>query len=177
VLLAESTSCDRVVVPAFKTLHLLLSCGALDVLDPVRGSESGDAPLPVTLLELVQAELRGCKDVVKLESGAAVIAALLQYDTPAVREPSLQTLLALLCHRFPKVRRRCGEELYMQALTHPGVVPDAGAGAGDAGEEQEVFALLSETDWSAEVRPPVCHCSVPVHASLQVPLCRNERPG
>ncbi|KAJ1486817.1 tubulin folding cofactor D C terminal-domain-containing protein [Baffinella frigidus] len=145
-LLASSAAQDRVMIPAFKTAHLLLSNGCFDALDPSRPEEGGGSPLPIALLLLVQAELRGCKDVVKLESGASVIAALLQYDAPSVREPCLQTLLALLCHRFPKVRRRAGEELYMQVLTHPGIVPET---EGESGEE--VVTLLSETDWSDEV--------------------------
>ena len=104
---------DRVIVPIFKTAHLIVTNGCLDDLEE---SEMGIAE---ALLRSAQVELRGCNDVVKLESGASLVAAILQFPFAAVRVPSLQTLLAFLCHKFPRVRRKAAEELYMQVLQMP----------------------------------------------------------
>ena len=43
-----------------------------------------------------------------------LVLALLQFPQAQVRVPALQTLLSFLCHKYPRVRRRAAEELYMQ---------------------------------------------------------------
>ena len=104
---------DRVIVPIFKTAHLIVTNGCLDDI------EEEEMGIAEALLRSAQVELRGCNDVVKLESGASLVAAILQFPFAAVRVPSLQTLLAFLCHKFPRVRRKAAEELYMQVLQMP----------------------------------------------------------
>jgi len=128
---------DNVVIPTLKTLHLLLSNAFLDHLDP----DASD--LPRRLLEVTQGQLRGCKDVVKLEAGISVVASLLQLQGESLKEPSLQTLIALTCHRFPRIRRKAAEELYMQLLTHESLINEENMA--------DATQILSEKDWTGDV--------------------------
>lgn len=136
-LLEENKGVDRVVVPAMRTIHLLITNGCMDAMPP------SSSPVPKGILERVQGEMRGCKDVGKLQAGVSVAAALLQYDDASLRVPALQTLLAMLTHRYPRVRKQAGEEMYLQVLTHEGLV----------GEDymEQATAILGETDWTADV--------------------------
>lgn len=136
-LLVQHAGKDRIVVPLFKTLHLLVSSSCFDSLQPPTN------PLPVAFFEMTQAELRGCKDVPKMQAGASLLCALIQFRHDSVRTPCLQTLLALLCHRYPKLRRHVGEQLYMALLTFSDLCPGEGS--------EEAMRVLSETDWAGEV--------------------------
>uniref|UniRef100_A0A6U5ZYI7 Uncharacterized protein n=1 Tax=Guillardia theta TaxID=55529 RepID=A0A6U5ZYI7_GUITH len=136
-LIEDSSDRDNVVIPTLKTLHLLLSNSFLDHLD------SDASELPRKLLEITQSQLRGCKDVVKLEAGISVVASLLQLQGESLKEPSLQTLLALTCHRFPRIRRKAAEELYMQLLTRENLIAEENFA--------DATQILSERDWTVDV--------------------------
>ena len=139
-LLARSRRNDRVALPLLKTLGLLLSSGCLDALQE---SDPGFCPRAA---ELVQLEIRGSRDVSKVQAGAGVLCALLAFrgdGAAAARGRCLRAVLALLCHRFPKVRKHAAEQLYVQLLVHEDLAPAEGMA--------EAWEVLSDTDWFEEV--------------------------
>jgi len=77
-------------------------------------SAAATEPLSARVLQLARLELRGCTDVPRMLEGALVIAALA--GEPACSYAALQSALALLVSRYPRVRRYIAEQLYLSLL-------------------------------------------------------------
>lgn len=98
---------------------------------------------------LAVAECNKSKNIVKLMAGVGVFAGMLNSPDADLCKKAAKTLLFLLYHNFPKVRKLAAEKLYTGLLTmesYEAVIP----GGEDAYDE--VNELISETDWSAEVK-------------------------
>ena len=78
-----------------------------------------------------------------------VFAGMLNSSNNELCKKAIRTLLFLLYHGFPKVRKLAAEKLYTGLLTmeeYESIIP--------GGEEayEEVNELISETDWSLEAK-------------------------
>lgn len=101
----------RVIVPALRTLETLLGNGSLDALQPPQHAWASD------LLIMVRRRVVMARDdVTRVQAAAAVYLGLLHFEQP-VRGESLTSLLDLLCHPFPRVRKSTAERLYVRLLT------------------------------------------------------------
>ena len=108
------------------------------------------------VLEAVRVELIGCSDVPKLLAAARVLLGLLALrgsraadgekdgaaGTKGIRRAVLQSLLLLLGHRYPKVRKVVAEQFYSASLIVDDVIP--------AESLESVLRLLSETAWDGQ---------------------------
>ena len=95
------------------------------------------------------AECNKSKNIVKLMAGVGVFAGMLNSTNAELCKKAVKTLLFLLYHNFPKVRKLAAEKLYTGLLTmesYDAIIP----GGEDAYDE--VNELISETDWSADVK-------------------------
>lgn len=122
----------RLVVPTLRTLTLLLESGCLEVLQAPKSSFAS------SLVSLTRMRCAKSGDAIRVMEGAAVLLGALSFEPP-VRTEALVSLLDLLCHDFPKVRKTTAERLHIRILTiedkFPGVAVDS------------VLALLTETAW------------------------------
>lgn len=137
-LFEENSRDDRITVPLMKTVEMLLTEEYL-----------GEAKLAPELLALHASCVKECnksKAIVKLMAAVGVFANLLLVEEPELAIKALRSLLHLLYHGFPKVRKLAAEKLYTSLLSledYSILIP---------GGEEETFdaavELLSETDWS-----------------------------
>lgn len=144
ILLSEKGHA-RVVVPAFKTLELLLSNG---LLEPLSLDVSSFAS---SLQSRVWKEVSASQNIHKLMACIPVLVGLLAYPAP-LRTTTLSNLLTLLGHAtFPKVRRLTAEALY-NALLISGeeLIPGADE---DPDKAQPVLDIMTLTPWDGPVGP------------------------
>lgn len=124
-----------------KTIEMLLNADYL--------SEDEIQPEVIEIHATTVTECNKSKNIVKLMAGIGVFAGMLQSTNEELCRKSIKTLLFLLYHNFPKVRKMASEKLYTGLLTmesYESIIP----GGEDAYEE--VNELLSETDWSTNVK-------------------------
>ena len=124
-----------------KTIEMLLSA------DYLSEDEIQDDLLEIHLLTV--RECNKSKNIVKLMESVGVFAGMLNSSNSELCKKAIKTLLFLLYHGFPKVRKLAAEKLYTGLLTmeeYDSIIP----GGEDAYEE--VNELISETDWSLEAK-------------------------
>jgi len=113
---------SRVTVPLMKCISSLLRSGVFDFLhcnsNNVVSGEYCDksASFGDNLLRCVSSELNNCGDLVKMRSGIDIYLLLLLFEDP-VRPSALKSLILLLGHRYPKVRKYTAELLYVQFIS------------------------------------------------------------
>lgn len=104
---------DRVIIPAFKTLVLLLETKHLYPLQ-LPSSESG---FVVEILRACRTHTRLTREMSKIFSAISVIAGIYR-GWPAAQRECLQQLLSLLTHRYPRVRREAVNALSTLLASH-----------------------------------------------------------
>jgi hypothetical protein len=125
----------RIIVPALRTMEVLLSKGAFDSLVPPQSTWSTE------VLVLIKRRVSMAKeDVARVLAAGAVYLGLLHFPL-AIRESSLTNLLDLLGHPFPRVRKTISEKLYIRLLTVDEAIL--------AENLETVMSLLTETSWDA----------------------------
>ena len=116
----------------------------LDTLFARRGAGAGDglADAAEGLLLCVKEEVKGCRDIPRLQFAAAVLCHITVFRGPT-REAALRAVLGLLQNRFPKVRKAMAEHLYMRLLA----LEDEDDGAYDEDRLEEAIDVVAETRW------------------------------
>ena len=145
----------RMVVPALRTLEALLSCGSLDEAEGGSSSSSSSSSAAeeegsswaAALVALVRKRLlSGKEDVPRVLATTAVMLGLLGF--PAAKEAALATVLDVLAHPFPLLRRSAAEKLYVKLL---------GGGAGEGTQQSECGERGSgHAQWEGAL---AAHCS------------------
>jgi hypothetical protein len=110
---------SRVTLPVMKTLHSLLKN---DVFDPILSAQSVASTFSdsfgVDLLRCLECELKRCSEMAKIRAGVDLSLLLLMMDEP-VRSATWKSLLAMVGHRYPKIRKYVAELLYVQLISDP----------------------------------------------------------
>ena len=91
-------------------------------------------------------ECNKSKVIVKLMAAIGVYANMLTFPDKQVCSKALRSLLCLLYHSFPKIRKLAAEKLYTSLLTledYSMVIPN-----GDEAVFEQAIEMLSETDWA-----------------------------
>lgn len=100
---------DRVTVPLMKTIEMLLTSDYLPELEL--------CPDLIAIHGIVVKECNKTKNIVKLLASIGVFSGMLVYQHKELAIKSLRSLLFLLYHNFPKVRKNAAEKLYTSMLT------------------------------------------------------------
>ena len=131
-LFEEQKHCDRVTVPALKTVNLLLQHGIIATEDLQ------------TAVDTVRAELKGTRNVNKLLQATVFFGAVVAEARASrhLRDIALNSTLILLGHRYPKVRHDMYNRVYMALL---GVGAETLFGNGEE-EEQTVDTSGKDRD-------------------------------
>ncbi len=100
-LLVANKKCDRVIVPTLKTAVAVLNEGVLDSLSPLFLAQFTN-----DLYAALAAEARGSTNVAKLCAIVDLLVRSLSLHLGHSRYLGLQTLLSMLTHKYPRVRKR-----------------------------------------------------------------------
>lgn len=95
-LCADHKHEDRIIVPAFITIGILLDRNLFDFLHK-DGSAFG-----LEIYRIVSTEVKKCNNVTKLNAAVSILIGLLPSNDPVERK-AFQGLLAMLGHRYPMV--------------------------------------------------------------------------
>ena len=126
-----------------KTVEILLESAYL--------SEKSLAADILAMHALCVQECNKTKVIVKLMAAIGVYANMLTFPDQDVCTKALRSLLCLLYHSFPKVRKLAAEKLYTSLLTledYSMVIP-----GGDETAFEQAMEMLSETDWAMPLQP------------------------
>ncbi|XP_043695428.1 tubulin-folding cofactor D [Telopea speciosissima] len=128
--------CDRVIIPALKTIEILFSKKVILQM------EAHTAEFFHGVLDSLAIELKGSKDFSKLYAGISIlgyIAALLDpLNTLAFRQ-----LLIFLGHRYPKIRKVAADQVYLVLMQSGNLVAEDKMG--------KALDILSETCWDGDL--------------------------
>lgn len=136
-LFGEYEKNDRVVLPMLKTLHLLFQNFLLD--DILSNSSFGQK-----LYLCLKTELNKCSDMRKIRSCVDIYVFLVNSGEP-LRTNSLKSMLVMLGHQFPQVRKYVAEQMYLLFIGDPFVVGPRYVLAGDTVAPPEVSEDVQET--------------------------------
>lgn len=109
IIFKESIGDERVTVPLMKTLEMLLESDYLN--------EEGLIDKISELHALTVQECNKSKNIPKLMSGAGVFTGMLGLNNKELARKCTKTLMFLLYHSFPKVRKHTADKLYTQLLS------------------------------------------------------------
>jgi len=126
-----------VIIPLLKCLDILFEKQVLTDL----GSHEETATFSNALLPRLKAEMKGCKDPKKIMAILMVLGHVLVL-TDTTRSAVLSTLMILLGHRFPRVRKASAEQLYLRLLELDDLT--------DGNTYDGVLDVLSTTVWDGE---------------------------
>jgi tubulin-specific chaperone D len=130
---------DRVIIPLLKALDVFLSHSVFR--DALPGEEHG---LWLQSLHLkIQAEIQGCRDIKKILLCVVLLVHLLSDGDTFKPGPPLSTIMVLLGHRFPRVRKAAAEQLYIKLVECD--APEALSETYD-----DILEKLSTSIWDAD---------------------------
>lgn len=71
---------------------------------------------------------------------------MLQFEDNAsgVRERTMQQLMIMLCHQYPRIRKTTAQGLYEALLNYPDMFESEAA-------NEECIAILGDTDWDQSI--------------------------
>ncbi|KAL0043717.1 hypothetical protein WJX82_009809 [Trebouxia sp. C0006] len=124
----------RLATPILRTAEVLLSQTHILALEKDLSNTLG------TILDLTQKECQQCKDVPRLCAAVSLLCQLISCAKP-VSSTALQSLLALMVNRYPKVRKQAAEQLYVRLMT----VEDTGLYSEEALDQ--AYDVLTEIAW------------------------------
>ena len=126
-LLSENASTPRVHLPLMRTAQHLLEARALEPILglPIGGNGADETTtLASHLIDAIKPSSRS-KDVPTLLVASSLLILLLPHATGKRAPDAWRTIVLLLAHRFPKVRKAAADQLYVHLLTYgdPGDLP------------------------------------------------------
>jgi len=126
-------------VPLMKTVEMLLTSDYLPELQL--------CPDLTSVHALVVKECNKTKNIVKLMASIGVFAGMLTYQNKELCVKALRSLLFLLYHNFPKIRKSAAEKLYTSMLT----MEDYSMLIDNEEAYEAALEVLSDTDWALPV--------------------------
>ena len=123
-----------------KTIEILLQSDYLS--EPVLGDDL------IAIHSLCVKECNKSKVIVKLMASIGVFANMLQFNNPELNLKAVRSLLFLVYHSFPKVRKITAEKLYTGLLS----LEDYTAIIKEESNYELAIEMLSETDWSLPLK-------------------------
>ncbi|XP_031483378.1 tubulin-folding cofactor D isoform X1 [Nymphaea colorata] len=126
---------DRVIIPALKTVEVLLS--KMDMLIEIRSQNFVGAILDVLAVEMV-----GSKDFAKLRTGISILGYVASIEDP-ISMKAFSKLLSFLGHHYPKIRSTAADQVYLVLLQNDSVVAED--------KLEMILEVVQETCWEGPV--------------------------
>lgn len=134
-VLQQYRRCDRVIVPALKTIEILFSKKIFLTM------EAHTLIFCAGALDSLEVELKGSKDFSKLYAGIAILGYIaLVSDSISTR--AFSQLLRFLGHRYPKIRKASADQVYLVLLQNEGLVAE--------NKIDKALEIISETCWEGD---------------------------
>eukprot|EP00112_Aurelia_sp_Birch-Aquarium-sp1_P000058 Seg1001.15 transcript_id=Seg1001.15/GoldUCD/mRNA.D3Y31 product="Tubulin-specific chaperone D" protein_id=Seg1001.15/GoldUCD/D3Y31 len=128
---------DRVTIPLFRMLDLLISNGSFDsYIDDI------SMEFPVKLVTLAKEEVARSGNAKKLVDSVKVFCGLLQFPGET-RKKALSQLMTYLCHKYPRVRKETSEHLYTTFITFEDIIKEENF--------ENCLSILMETEWDGKL--------------------------
>ncbi|KAL6573688.1 hypothetical protein OROHE_002147 [Orobanche hederae] len=136
-VLQQYRGCDRVIVPAMKTIEILLSKKIFLTMEAYTSIFISGA------LHSLEVELKGSKDFFKLYLGIAILG-YIALHSDSINTPAFHQLLRFLGYRFPKIRQTAAEQvlsvIQVKILVRP-----------DESKLHNALKIVSETCWEGDL--------------------------
>ena len=160
-VLEKYSRVDRVIIPTFKTIELLLRNSVFDIFmnvtderklsdsdsndsqrnDTTNGTSKYEEMFPNQILKYIKIETYHCSEMTKLR-GSIDLLILLVGSSDVVRKNALSVLVKLVGHKYPRIRRYAAEQLYLFLLADPMAVQGEEEKSYDATGSNSLCGLL-----------------------------------
>ncbi|KAJ4980759.1 hypothetical protein NE237_031596 [Protea cynaroides] len=128
--------CDRVIIPALKTIEILFSKKVFLQM------EAHTAEFCSGVLDSLAIELKGSKDFSKLYAVISILGYIASILDP-LNFLAFHQLLTFLGHRYPKIRKAAADQVYLVLLQSGNLVAEDKLG--------KALEILSETCWDGDL--------------------------
>ncbi|KAM1263652.1 hypothetical protein ACFX2G_029250 [Malus domestica] len=135
-VLQQYRRCDRVIVPALKTIEILFSKQIF------LSMEAHTLVFCSGVLDSLEVELKGSKDFSKLYAGIAILGYIASVSE-SINTRAFSHLLSFLGHRYPKIRKASAEQVYLVLLQNGGLVVEK--------KMEKALEIISETCWEGDM--------------------------
>ncbi|KAK7269692.1 hypothetical protein RIF29_22426 [Crotalaria pallida] len=134
--LQQYKKCDRVIIPALKTIEILFSKKIF------LNMEAHTPTFCAGVLDSLAIELKGSKDFSKLYAGIAILGYVASVPEP-INMRAFSQLLTYLAHRYPKIRKASAEQAYLVLLQNGDLVAED--------KIEKAFEIICETCWDGDM--------------------------
>ncbi|KAJ4774444.1 Tubulin-specific chaperone D [Rhynchospora pubera] len=136
-LLQQHKKCDRVIVPAYKTIDVLLSKRFF------LNMERETVEFFTALLDSLSIELKASQDFTKLSTGLSILECISSH-TAETNLRAFSSLSFFLGHRYPKMRKIAADKVYVVLEERGEII------CKDSGKEKAIELVL-ETSWDGDL--------------------------
>ncbi|KAL6129252.1 hypothetical protein ACLB2K_072605 [Fragaria x ananassa] len=134
-VLQHYRKCDRIIVPALKTIEILFSKKIFLIM------EIQTVVFCAGALDSLEVELKGSKDFSKLYAGIAILGYIASLSD-SINSRAFSQLLRFLGHRYPKIRKASADQVYLVLLQNGGLVAE--------NKIDKALEIISETCWEGD---------------------------
>lgn len=135
-LLKEYQKCNRIIMPAIKTIELLFNRKVFFNM------EGHTLEFCFGLLDSLAVELKGTRDFTKLIKGISILGYLASLIEP-ISERALSQLLFCLGHQYPKIRKAAADQVYLVIMQNTSLMAED--------RVERSLEILAETSWDGSL--------------------------
>ena len=127
------------------------------------------------LLECVRQEVRGCKDIPRLQSAGALLCHLSVLGEPT-RSGAFKAVLSLLGNRYPRVRKHIAEQFYLRLLS---LEDEDACGGYDEDELEAAMEVVADTKWDGPSQEDIRAARLQVYPCFRIepPQLKSKAAG
>ncbi|PSS24147.1 Tubulin-folding cofactor D like [Actinidia chinensis var. chinensis] len=134
-VLQQYKRCDRVIIPALKTIEILFSKKVFFNM------EDQTPVFCAGVLESLTVELKASKNFSKLYAGIAILGYIASLSD-SINVRALSHLLTFLGHQYPKIRKASAEQVYLVLLQNGSLMAED--------KLEKALEIISETCWEGD---------------------------
>jgi hypothetical protein len=149
----------RVTLPLLRTANALFDRGNV-------AAAGGAAAFAATeeLLECVRQEVRGCKDIPRLQAAGSLLCHLSVLGEPT-RSGAFKAILSLLGNRYPRVRKHVAEQFYLRLLS---LEDEDECGGYDEEELEMAMEVVADTKWDGPSQEDIRAARLQVYPCFRI---------
>ena len=120
-------------------------------------------------------EVRGCKDIPRLQSAGALLCHLSVLGEPT-RSGAFKAVLSLLGNRYPRVRKHIAEQFYLRLLS---LEDEDACGGYDEDELEAAMEVVADTKWDGPSQEDIRAARLQVYPCFRIepPQLKSKAAG
>ena len=160
----------RVTLPLLRTANALFDRGNVAAAGGAAAFAAAEE-----LLECVRQEVRGCKDIPRLQSAGALLCHLSVLGEPT-RSGAFKAVLSLLGNRYPRVRKHIAEQFYLRLLS---LEDEDACGGYDEDELEAAMEVVADTKWDGPSQEDIRAARLQVYPCFRIepPQLKSKAAG